>query len=409
MKIVINGAGIAGPTLAYWLQHEGHDVLLVEEAPEIRRGGYIIDFWGVGYDVAENMGLLPRIRALGYPIREVQFVDDRGRTTGGFSTDVFGRMTGGRFTSLRRSDLSVALHHALGGLVEMVFGDSIAAIEEQRNGVRVRFTRSGPRDVDLVIGADGLHSRVRRIVFGREASFEVALGYHVAAFEVDGYRPRTELTYVSHAVPGRQVSRFAMREDKTLFLLVFRDEYLAHAASRGPDPKAVLTAVFGDVGWECPQILRAMQIVREIYFDRVSQIRMARWTNGRTALVGDAAACVSLLAGEGTGLAMAEAYVLAEALRDCSGNHDAAFASYEASLMPFLSRKQEAAARFASSFVPKTAVGIGVRNIVTRLLRVPVIADVVIGRDLRDDLDLFALPAHASRTSDNGGVTTTDR
>ncbi len=168
--------------------------------------------------------------------------------------------------------------------------------------MRVSFDHAAPREADLVIGADGLHSRVRQLAFGPEAGVEVSLGYHVAAFEVEGYRPRDELVYLSHGVPGRQISRFSMRDDKTLFLFVFRDEYLtAESPSTEQERKSVLTNVFADVGWECPRILAAMADASGIYFDRVSQIRMDRWTKGRTALVGDAAACVSLLAGEGRG------------------------------------------------------------------------------------------------------------
>jgi len=387
VRFVINGIGVAGPTLAYWLRRLGHDVLLIEAAPALRTGGYVIDFWGVGYDIAERMGLLPRIRELGYQVREVRFVDGRGRRAGGFSADVFSRMTNGRFTSLRRSDLSTTIYGALERQVETVFGDSIAALDEEHDVVHVRFERAAPRKADLVIGADGLHSRVRQIAFGPQSSFETSLGYHVAAFEVDGYRPRDELVYVSHAVPGRQISRFAMRGDQTLFLFVFRDEYLSGVDGwEERDRKQVLTDVFADVGWECPQILSAMSNVHDVYFDRVSQIRMNRWTRGRAALVGDAAACVSLLAGEGTGLAMAEAYVLAAALHACNGDHHQAFTRYQDSLMPFLKRKQESAATFASSFVPKSNVGITFRNGVTRLVRIPFVANYFIGRDLRDDL-----------------------
>ena len=389
MKIAINGAGIAGPTLAYWLREAGHDVLLIEQAPAFRTGGYLIDFWGLGYDIAERMGLLAQIKELGYQVREVRFVDKRGHKVGGFFVDVIGRVTKGRFTSLRRTDLSAVIHGALRG-VETQFGNSIAGINEQQDGVRVHFDRGPARVVDLLIGADGLHSRVRRIAFGPASQFEVSLGYHVAAFELKGYRPRDELVYVSHAVPGRQVSRFAMRDDTTLFLFVFRDEYLRGTPSAAAaDPKSALARVFADVEWECPQILAAMTSVHDLYFDRVSQIRMDRWALGRMALVGDAAACVSLLAGEGTGLGMAEAYELARALQDCDDDHTAAFARYEQRLMPLLKRKQQSAARFASSFVPKTGFGLAMRNVITGLLRIPVIADTFIGRDLRDD---FTLP-----------------
>jgi 2-polyprenyl-6-methoxyphenol hydroxylase-like FAD-dependent oxidoreductase len=179
-----------------------------------------------------------------------------------------------------------------------------------------------------------------------------------------------------------------MREDKTLFLLVFRDEYLpAESAVDEQDRKAVLTNIFADVGWECRQIVAAMGNVSNIYFDRVGQIRLERWTKGRTALVGDAAACVFLLAGQGSILAMAEAYVLAGELRNCGGDYDAAFARYQQRLMPFLQRKQKSAAKFASAFAPKTAFGITFRNLALRLMRLPFVVDFFIGGELRDQVE----------------------
>jgi 2-polyprenyl-6-methoxyphenol hydroxylase-like FAD-dependent oxidoreductase len=389
LKIIINGAGVAGPTLGYWLRESGHEVLLIEESPHLRTGGYVIDFWGGGYDIAEKMGLIPRIREMGYHVREVRLVDQRGRRSGGFSVDVIHRMTHDRFTSLRRSDLAATIHDALDGKVETIFGDSVARIEEAATGVRVSFDHAPPRECDLVIGADGLHSRVRRLAFGPESRFEVSLGYHVAAFEVGGYRPRDELVYVSHGIPGRQVSRFSMRDDKTLFLFVFRDEYVTgQRPSSEQECKTLLMDVFAGVGWECARILAALETVRGVYFDRVSQIRMGRWTTGRTALIGDAASCVSLLAGEGTGLAMMEAYVLAGELRRCGDDHIAAFARYQARMMPLLQRKQESAARFATAFAPRSVFGIAFRNLVTRLLWIPWLADSFIGPALRDDITL---------------------
>jgi 2-polyprenyl-6-methoxyphenol hydroxylase-like FAD-dependent oxidoreductase len=131
-----------------------------------------------------------------------------------------------------------------------------------------------------------------------------------------------------------------------------------------------------------------METVTGIYFDRVSQIRMNRWTTGRTALVGDAAACVSLLAGEGTGLAMGAAYVLAGELHTCRGDHAQAFARYQERLMPFLQRKQASAAKFASSFAPRTALGLTTRNLISRLLGLPLVADFFIARDLTDTVAL---------------------
>ena len=389
MKIIINGVGVAGPTLAYWLRKAGHEVLLVEASPQLRSGGYAIDFWGVGYDVAEKMGLVPRIQELGYQMQEVRFVNRQGHEHGGFSVDVFRRMTEGRYTTVRRSDLAATIYGALDGEVETLFGDSVAGLEDKGDCVQVSFTHAAPREADLVVGADGLHSHIRQLTFGPDAAFEVSLGYHVAAFEVEGYRPRDELTFISCNVPGRQISRLSLRDDKTLFLFVLRDEYLTTAnLSSEQVCKAVLKHAFAEVGWEGPQILAAMETVSDLYFDRVSQIHMNSWAKGRTALVGDAAACVSLMAGEGTGLAMTEAYVLAGELCACGGDYRAAFPRYQARLMPFLRHKQASAAKFAASFAPQSAFGLAFRNLASRLLLLPFMADFVIGRDLRDDITL---------------------
>ena len=219
----------------------------------------------------------------------------------------------------------------------------------------------------------------------------------MAAFDARGYHPRDELTYVTYGVPGREMSRLAMRDDRTMLLAVFRDAYLPRDAPPGgpsTDAKrrAVLRSIFGGLGWECDRVLAAMDAAPEVYFDRVSQIRLPRWTPGRTALVGDAAACVSLLAGEGTGLAMAEAYGLAAELAAHAGDHAAAFAAYERRLAPFLSGKQRSAARFASSFAPKSALGIWFRNVVTRLMRFRPVADWFVTRDPRDDIALPEVP-----------------
>jgi 2-polyprenyl-6-methoxyphenol hydroxylase-like FAD-dependent oxidoreductase len=384
VRIVINGIGVAGPALAYWLHKAGHDVLLVEEAPRIRAGGFIIDFWGIGYHIARQMGVIDDIRALGYQVREVRFVDRTGRKTGGFDVDVFHRVTHGDFTSVRRSDISATIYRAIDGKVEAIFGDSIASIDDTGTRVRVQFDHAPAREVDLVIGADGLHSRVRRLVFGPESNFAASLGYHVAAFEAEGYRPREELVYISHGLPGRQISRFSMRDDRTLFLFIFRDELI----EGHEEPKSVLRRVFAGAGWEWPQIEAEMERAPEIYFDTVSQIRMDRWTKGRVALIGDAAACVSLMGGEGTGLAIAEAYVLAGELHACGSDFATAFGRYEQRLMPFLRSKQRSAAGFASSFAPKTSLGIAFRNQITRLMQVPFIADWAIGRAFRDDITL---------------------
>src|SRR6218665_1752394 len=135
MRIIINGTGIAGPTLAYWLRQAGHEVLLVEAAARLRAGGYVLDFGLVGYDIAEKMGLIPRLQERGYRVKELRYVDRHGRTTANVPVDTLARLTNGRFIAVERSDLAAAIYGALDGTVETLFGDSIASIEESGGGV----------------------------------------------------------------------------------------------------------------------------------------------------------------------------------------------------------------------------------------------------------------------------------
>jgi 2-polyprenyl-6-methoxyphenol hydroxylase-like FAD-dependent oxidoreductase len=388
MKIAISGAGVAGPALAYWLLRTGHAPTLIETASAFRSGGYIVDFWGNGYNVAERMGLLPQIQAAGYQVQGVRLVDTHGRRQGGFNVDVFRRMLNSRFTSLPRGDLALQIFRAIADRAETRFGTSIAAMEEHDRGVHLTLDNGEEQDFDLVIGADGLHSRVRTLAFGPEEQFERRLDYFVAAFETEGYRPRDELVYVSCGMPGLQVSRFALRGDRTMFLLVFAAEHLKGAEPHSLQArKETLDRVFGQMGWEWPAIARALDKASEVYFDPVSQIAMDRWSKGRTCLIGDAAACVSLLAGEGTGLAMVEAYVLAGELHRARGDYRAAFADYERRLRPLLARKQSSARNFAGAFAPRTRFGLWFRNKMTKLMAIPPIATALIGADLRDNFE----------------------
>ncbi|WP_020099586.1 FAD-binding domain [Mycobacterium sp. 360MFTsu5.1] len=388
MKIAISGAGIAGPTLAYWLSRSGHDAVLIETASQLRTGGYLIDFWGVGYAIAERMGLADAMQRAGYGIEQVRLVDGRGRKTGGFTVGPFRRVFDGRYISLPRGELARLIYEAVGDDVETVFGDRITAIDQRDEGVHVAFEHSGRREFDLVIGADGVHSAVRGLAFGA-AALQRRMGYWVAAFETGGYRPRDELVYLAHNRPGRLVARFAQRNDRTMFLFVVADDQLTGMEpADDAEARRALRQVFGDDGWECPAILAALDRAEDLYFDRVSQIKVDRWSQGRVALIGDAASCVSLLAGEGAGLAMLQAYVLAGELDKARGDHRAAFRRYEQLLRPLIEGKQESARAFAGVLAPRTSVGLWTRNRVSRLLDIPALAAWAIRREFRDDIEL---------------------
>jgi len=385
-SVLISGVGIAGPTLAYWLKAAGFQPTLLERASALRSGGYVIDFWGLGYTIAERMGLIPEINRDGYYAQGFRIVDEAGHRLAGFGTDVFSELTNGRYVTLQRSDLSRMLFERISG-VEAIFGDEIILVEEKPDCVEVELKHGGRRRFDLLVGADGLHSAVRNLVFGPQARFERRLGYSVAAFEAQGYRPRDEDVYLIYGQPGRMVGRFTLRDDRTLCLLVFAEHRPLLPETPGSQ-KALLREIYGGDGWECDQMLAELERAGELYFDTVSQIRMPNWSRGRVALIGDAAFCVSLLAGQGSALAMISAYVLAGELAMVGGRYSEAFAGYEARLKSYIGRKQRGAERFAGALAPRTRVGMLFRNVVVRSFSIPGLARLAIGRDIADELEL---------------------
>jgi 2-polyprenyl-6-methoxyphenol hydroxylase-like FAD-dependent oxidoreductase len=335
------------------------------------------------------MGILPEVRAAGYSVKEVRLVDGEGERVGGFSTAALGSVAEGRFISLPRGDLAALIYRRIEGRIETVFNDSVSAIEESGSGLLVSFEKGQDRRFDLLVGADGLHSAVRKLTFHREAHCEKRLGYYVSAFEAKHYRPRDELVYVSYADPGRQVARFALHDDRTMFFFIFSADRMNGAEPLDiEERREALRRVFAGAGWETPGILELLDDTPDIYFDRVSQIKLDSWSAGRVVLIGDAGACVSLLAGEGTGLAMTEAFVLAGELKRAGGDHREAFSCYERKLRPFVAGKQRSALSFASSFAPRTRFGVWARNQATKLFAVPPLARYILARSLRDELFL---------------------
>jgi len=363
LRILISGVGIAGPALAFWLRRYGFSPTLIEHAPSFPSGGYMIDVWGIGYDLVDRMGLLDTARDRGYVIDRIAFVDDQGRQISGLDGDVFRRALSGRFFSIPRGDLAQAIFDAVEGDVETVYATSIDVMREDDCGVDVDFSSGSSQRFDLVIGADGLRSRVRECAFPREEQCERYLGYCAASFIARGYPHRDEHAYVNFARPGRQISRYALRDDRSAFLFVFaedtQDSLPRHDMAI---QKAVLHTRFAGDGWECPEILGCLDDADDFYFDSVSQMRMPEWSRRRVGLIGDAAYCPSLLAGAGSAFAMLGAYILAGELRRSGGDHATAFAAYEDRMRPFIEEQQRSAARFVRSFAPKTVLGICLRN-----------------------------------------------
>jgi 2-polyprenyl-6-methoxyphenol hydroxylase-like FAD-dependent oxidoreductase len=382
------GAGIAGPTLAYWLSRSGHDVTIVEHAPALRTGGYLIDFWGAGFDVAEKMGLVPELRRRGYVMTEARAVGRDGHRIASFDPQVIVE-SAKRYVSIARSDLSAAIFALIRQSVELILGDTVRSLEDDGDRVRVTFASGAVRDFDLVFGADGLHSRVRQLAFGPEDRFEKYLGIVVAAFQSAGYPKRDELVALMHAEVGFQALRLSLRDDTTLFLVSVRHD--GAVPSDRAAQERLLRSALADASWEVPAMLDIMTGAKDFYFDSVSQIRMPSWSVGRVALVGDAAACPSFLAGQGSALAMVEAYTLAAELA-LADDHEQAFTRYHDRLTELLRSKQDAAEGLGLAFAPKNRYQLLVRNLVMRAMGLPKIADLVMGRSFHDAVELPPFP-----------------
>jgi 2-polyprenyl-6-methoxyphenol hydroxylase-like FAD-dependent oxidoreductase len=388
MKVAINGIGVAGPALAYWLKRLGHQPVLFEKAVTLRTGGYLIDSWGLGYTIAERMGILASLRVNGYEIRRLRMVDGHGREEAHVDLAPMRQALHGRFISIARSDLAAALFGVCDG-IPAHFGVSITGLQPHDTGSIARLSDGSREHFDVVVGTDGLHSAVPALAFGPESRFERFLGCYIAAFRVRGCRHRDELTHASHTVRRRQAGRVSLRDGDTLALLVWRPEDIGTGVPLSrEEQQAAIRRDFGHMGWETPELLEAMDDAVDFHFDRVSQIRMPRWSAGPVVLLGDAVSCPSLLAGEGTGLAMLEAYVLAGELHRANGNPLAACAAYQRRLRRFVTAKQESAVWFRGFFAPETTFGLAVRNLAVHAFALPFVGKPLLARSLRDDFEL---------------------
>jgi 2-polyprenyl-6-methoxyphenol hydroxylase-like FAD-dependent oxidoreductase len=391
---LISGAGVAGPAAAFWLNAAGWKTIIVERAPLPREGGYVIDFWGLGYDLAERMGLLDEIERVGYHVREVRVVGDHGEPLAGFGTSALNELTGGRYITLARRDLSRLLLAAAAPVTDVIFGDEIVALSQNGDSVGVQLRGGSARRFDLVVGADGLHSQVRRLAFGPDEQFEKPLGYIVAAFQVQDYQPRDPDIYLMYGKPGRMLGRFTLRYNQSLFL--FLAEFEGALPSTLEEQKALLDSLYRTDQWESAKILDRLKETQALYIDRVSQIVAPSWSRGRVVLAGDAAFCPSLLAGQGSALAIVAAYVLAGELARSHGRLDEGLAAYERLLRPYIAMKQAGAARFGGALAPRSRFGLWFRNLVMRSLVIPGVAKLVAGREIIDRLQLPEYPLRAA-------------
>jgi 2-polyprenyl-6-methoxyphenol hydroxylase-like FAD-dependent oxidoreductase len=360
--VLISGAGIAGPTLAYWLARHGFRPTVVERATALRSSGSPVDVRGPAVDVADGMGVMPRIRDAATDVTGMRFVNAAGRRVGRVNLRALQQAAGSREVELPRGDLASILSQASRDHAEFLFHDAIVALRQDEHGVSVTFEHAQPRRFDLVIGADGLHSAVRRLAFGPEADFAHHMGLYVATMRLEGLDGLDGLVeggreVIMYNTPGRAVAIHPSRGDALAFFAFQRP------AAPGFDYR---DPAFQGGGWRVPELLKRVQAADDLYFDSVSQVRVRPWWHGRVALLGDAASCVSLF-GDGSSLAMAGAFTLAQELAASPDDHRLAFRRYEASHRTLVDPKQRNIARAASLLIPATRPGILARNLATRL------------------------------------------
>lgn len=370
MRAIISGAGIAGLASAIALSRNGWDVEVHERANGPRAGGYLIDFFGPGYEAAGTLGLLDALVHKGHRIDAAHFLDATGRQRSMLRYDLAARAAGGgKLVSLLRGEIEGVLLDHLPAGVSLTYASTVTAVDNGAEGVTVHLAGGGEASADLLVGADGIHSEVRRLIFGPEQDFLRYLGYHTAAYF---FRDEAVSRAVGEGmqmltVPNRFVGLYAMGDGRLASFFVHR----APATILPADPRAMLHETYGDLGWLVPAILAGAPEPHDIYYDVVAQTEMPRWHRGRVVVVGDAAYAVSLLAGQGASLAVAGGNALGQVL--AGGEVSAGLQRFEDALRPLVLQKQLSGRRTANWFVPPTRAHIAFRDLFLNAVNNPLL------------------------------------
>ncbi|MBC6457002.1 FAD-dependent monooxygenase [Actinomadura sp. HBU206391] len=365
-RILISGASIAGPALAFWLARYGFRPTVVELAPRLREGGNGVDVRAQAVEVAERMGIMPRIRAAAADVIGMSFVNAADRSVARIDMQAIQRKQAGGEVEIMRGDLAAILYDVTKNDVEYVLGDSIRTLEQADDGVMVCFERGPSRRFDLVIGADGVHSTVRHLTFGPESQFIRYMGHYFAFANADPALGEDRWV-TAYNEPGKMagVYRSGNHAGAKANFIFRRREPLSYDHRDMEQQKRLLSEAFAGVPWQVPELLAGALADPDFYFDALSQVRMPSWSSGRVALVGDAAYCASPVSGAGAMLALTGAYRLAGELSAAAGDHRAAFRRYEEGHRKIVERMQQVGPN-VRLVVPKNRIGVWARNTITR-------------------------------------------
>ncbi|MBM2622914.1 FAD-dependent monooxygenase [Actinoplanes sp. LDG1-06] len=358
-RVLISGGGIAGPALAWWLTRSGADVTIVEKAPGPRPGGHAVDIRGAARGVAERMGLMPAIVDSRVDERGIALVDARGRRMAAMPAGLFGGEGIVAEIEIARGDLSRILLDATATTTAYRFGDRVTGLRPDGDGVDVTFASGGTERFDIVVGADGVHSGVRALAFGPEASYVRPLGGYGAYFTVPDPGDLANWFLMFNAPGGRVAGVRPERGGTAKASLSFRTSQRHGRLDRAAQQR-LLAERFAGVGWRVPSFLAAMPGAGDFYFDSIDQVRVERWARGRVVLLGDAGYCGSPLAGLGTSLSLVGAYVLAGELAEAT-SPEAAFAAYQATMAAYVADGTRLPPGGMAGFAPGSRLAIRLR------------------------------------------------
>ncbi|GAA0924920.1 FAD-dependent monooxygenase [Nonomuraea longicatena] len=368
MRAVIIGAGIAGLAAALRLSQLGWDTLIVERAPARRGGGYAVTFGGIGYDAAHRLGILPALREHSFLTEELVYHKSDGSRRFSLDRATIAATTGPRSITILRGDLETALYEKVRDHTEIRFATSLTAVEQDEHAVRVTLTDGTVEKADLLIGADGLHSATRALVFGPEKDFLLDLEHKVCVFMLDR-RPAaiTQGTTGTLSSRGRTAAVISLGDGRNVAFFGYRSDH----ARPGEDALTQLSRVYGDLGWVIPEALAGLKRADAAYFDTISQVVAPTWSKGRVVLLGDAAWCVTLFAGYGSSLAVGGADRLGAEIAAHPGDIPAALAAWEAAIRPEAERKQKLGRRVKGVYAPSNPLVLWLSLLPLRLSSLP--------------------------------------